>query len=98
MTKKQALRRVAENMTLGIALRPYQIQVFMDDDAGGACALGTIRAGQGIGSRKILPIGQNELSYTLQDRFGGGIVHCNDTLLIEREAMVQIACEDAGLA
>ncbi len=98
MTEKQALRRAAENMTRGITLRPNQLKIVMDNKEDGACALGTLRVGQG--SRRVgnLSTDQSAFDYALRERFGGGIIVCNDTLHIEREAMVQVACEGAGLA
>ncbi len=102
MTKKQALRGVAENMTLGIALRPIQIRGLMVDSDGGsgACAIGTFRIGQGLDPWEPMepPTGAWEISEALFERFGGSIMFCNDMLEIEREAMVQVACEGAGLA
>ncbi len=96
------LLTAAENMTRGIVLRPRLIRGEMAQGERSACAAGTLRAGAFNGNPYHSPTpesGEFSLAEALRARFAGsGIAYCNDQLHIEREAMIQVACEDAGLA
>ncbi len=96
--QERVLREVAEVMTRGIRLRPTHIFCKMDDGHGGACAVGTLRAGYGIRDPRRFCPNMFLLSNALRARFEANTVPCNDVLHVPREAMVQVLCEDAGLA
>ncbi len=101
MIRSKLLLRAAENMTRGIVLRPRRIRGEMAQGELSACAIGTLRAGYSNGNPYYPAFrgGENALADALRARFdGSGIAYCNDHLRLPREAMVQIACEDAGLA
>ncbi len=97
--RQKELKAAAAAMTRGIALRPNILYGRMYGGEGSAaCALGTLREGSNLDIWSVWGDGERALSEALRPRFCDSIVGCNDLLHVPREAMIQVACEDAGLA